>query len=121
MFIIRNRKFITLFGLRFTGAELQIVTFERTKSTDNYMVFKDFTVVGRDEFFFTYQMTELGFYNSYGLLYEDVGEQDALASIVASTRSRDCHVATFSEIGMVDGIYVGGQTFDQYSQTDYQS
>ena len=121
MFIIRNRKFITLFGLRLTGGELKIITFQRTKSTDNYMIFKDFTAVGRDEFFFTYQMTELGFYNSYGLLYEDVGEQDALASIVASTRSRDCLGAMLSEVGMENGVYVGDQTFDPYSQTDYQS
>ena len=120
MFTIRNRKFIQLFGLKFDGNELKITSFQRTKYHSPYMVFKDFTAVGRDEFFFTYQMTELGFYNTYGFLYEDVGEEDALASIIASTRSRDCVGITLNSVDMVNGVYVGNLQFDAYSQDDYQ-
>ena len=77
---------------------------------DPYLVFVDFAIKG-DDVFFAYQMTQIGFKNSYGLQYQDVGENEALASIIASTRSSDCSsVVGFSEVDMSNGVYTGTET-----------
>ena len=117
MFTIKEQKHVQLFAIKYTPSlnTLTILEFKRTTGVpDPYLVFVDFAIKG-DDVFFAYQMTQIGFKNSYGLQYQDVGENEALASIITSTRSTDCSsVVGFSEVDMSNGVYTGPETISEH-------